>query len=131
MTVLFAAWGYTSTDILHRYGLVPGTLPFVTIALFIASNVLLRLRLDGWGFAATALTIVMGSAVAFEGLFPRVLPSTLDAGWDLTIYNAASSPLTLKVMVIVVVLFLPGVLAYQAWSYWVFRHRLTAGLLEG
>jgi cytochrome d ubiquinol oxidase subunit II len=98
--------------------------------LFIASNVLLRLRLDGWGFAATALTIVMGSAVAFEGLFPRVLPSTLDAGWDLTIYNAASSPLTLKVMVIVVVLFLPGVLAYQAWSYWVFRHRLT-GVLEG
>jgi cytochrome d ubiquinol oxidase subunit II len=127
VTMIFAAWGYTSTDILHRYGLVPGTLPFITIALFIASYVLLRLRLDSWGFTATALTIAAGSAVAFEGLFPRVMPSTLNEGWDLTIYNAASSPLTLKVMVIVVVLFLPAVLAYQAWSYWVFRHRLTSG----
>jgi cytochrome d ubiquinol oxidase subunit II len=125
VTLVFAAWGYTQTDILHRYGVVPGSLPFVTVALFIASYVLLRLRLDGWAFAATALTIVCGSAVAFEGLFPRVLPSTLDPSWDLTIYNAASSPLTLKVMLIVVIMFLPGVLAYQAWSYWVFRQRVT------
>ena len=131
VTVLFAVWGYTSTDILRRYGLIPGTLPFITIALFIGSYVLLRLRLDTWGFAATAMTIVAGSAVAFEGLFPRVLPSTLNESWDLTIYNAASSPLTLKVMVIVVVLVLPGVLAYQAWSYWVFRHRLMAGPTPG
>ena len=125
VTVAFAAWGYTQTDILRRYGVVPGTLPFVTIALFVASYVLIRLQLDGWAFTATAMTIVAGSAVAFEGLFPRVLPSTLDPAWDLTIYNASSSPLTLKVMLIVVVLFLPGVLAYQAWSYWVFRQRVT------
>lgn len=126
VTLAFAAWGYTRTDILHRYGLIPGTLPFITIALFVASYVLVRLKIDTWAFAATALTIATGSAVAFEGLFPRVLPSTLDPGWDLTIYNAASSPLTLKVMVIVVVMFLPAVLAYQAWSYWVFRKRISA-----
>lgn len=126
VTLAFAAWGYTRTDILHRYGVIPGTLPFITIALFVASYVLVRLKIDTWAFAATALTIALGSAVAFEGLFPRVLPSTLDPGWDLTIYNASSSPLTLKVMVIVVVMFLPAVLAYQAWSYWVFRKRITA-----
>lgn len=131
VTVLFAAWGYTQTDILRRYGVVPGTLPFVTIALFVASYVLIRLQLDGWAFTATAMTIVAGSAVAFEGLFPRVLPSTLDPAWDLTIYNASSSPLTLKVMLIVVVLFLPGVLAYQAWSYWVFRQRVTPQTIGG
>jgi cytochrome d ubiquinol oxidase subunit II len=126
VTLAFAGWGYTQTDILHRYGVVPGTLPFVTIALFVGSYVLIRLRLDGWAFVATALTIVAGSAVAFEGLFPRVLPSTLNPAWDLTIYNASSSPLTLKVMLVVVVLFLPGVLAYQSWSYWVFRQRVTS-----
>jgi cytochrome d ubiquinol oxidase subunit II len=131
VTVAFAAWGYTQTDILRRYGVVPGTLPFVTIALFVASYVLIRLQLDGWAFTATAMTIVAGSAVAFEGLFPRVLPSTLDPAWDLTIYNASSSPLTLKVMLIVVVLFLPGVLAYQAWSYWVFRQRVTPRTIGG
>ena len=125
VTLAFAAWGYTQTDILRRYGIVPGTLPFLTMAAFITSYILVRMRRDAWAFATTALTIVGGAAVAFEGLFPRVLPSTLDAAWDLTIYNAASSPLTLTVMLIVVVAFLPGVLAYQAWSYWVFRHRVT------
>jgi cytochrome d ubiquinol oxidase subunit II len=130
VTIAFAAWGYTQTDILHRYGVVPGTLPFVTMAAFVATYVLVRLRRDAWAFATTALTIVAGAAVAFEGLFPRVLPSTLDAAWDLTIYNAASSPLTLTVMLAVVVAFLPAVLAYQAWSYWVFRHRVTAETLD-
>jgi cytochrome d ubiquinol oxidase subunit II len=125
VTLAFAAWGYTQTDILRRYGIVPGTLPFLTMAAFVASHILVRLRRDAWAFATTAFTIVAGAAVAFEGLFPRVLPSTLDAAWDLTIYNAASSPLTLTIMLIVVVAFLPGVLAYQAWSYWVFRHRVT------
>ena len=125
VTVVFAAWGYTQYDILHRYGIVPGTLPFLTMATFVASYVLLRLRRDSWAFLTTALTIAAGAAVAFQALFPRVLPSTLDTAWDLTIYNAASSPLTLTVMLIVVVAFLPGVLAYQAWSYWVFRNRLS------
>jgi cytochrome bd ubiquinol oxidase subunit II len=129
VTLAFAAWGYTQTDILTRYGVVPGTLPFITIATFVAAYILVRLRRDAWAFTMTALTIVAGAAVAFEGLFPRVLPSTLDSAWDLTIYNAASSPLTLTVMLIVVVVFLPGVLAYQTWSYWVFRHRVTAEAL--
>jgi cytochrome d ubiquinol oxidase subunit II len=129
VTLLFAGWGYTQTDILHRYGVIPGTLPFITEATFVASYILVRLHRDAWAFTMTALTIVAGSAVAFDGLFPRVLPSTLDAAWDLTIYNAASSPLTLTVMLIVVVVFLPGVLAYQSWSYWVFRHRVTAHTL--
>ena len=40
--------------------------------------------------------------------------------------NAASSPYTLKVMTIVALVFVPIILIYQAWSYWVFRKRLTA-----
>jgi cytochrome d ubiquinol oxidase subunit II len=125
VTLLFAAWGYAYTDVLGRYGMVPGTLPLVTIAAFVGSHVLLRFGREGWAFAMTAVTIVAGSAVAFSGLFPRVLPSTLRPEWDLTIYNAASSQLTLTVMLVVVVAFLPGVLAYQAWSYWVFRERVA------
>jgi cytochrome d ubiquinol oxidase subunit II len=131
VTLAFAAWGYTQIDLLHRYGLVPGTLPFVTVASFVASYVLLRLGREGWAFGTTAFTILAGSAVAFQGLFPRVLPSTLSPAWDLTIYNASSSPLTLRVMLVVVVLFLPGVLAYQAWSYWVFRQRVTPQAAAG
>jgi len=51
--------------------------------------------------------------------------SSLNPAWSLTIYNAASGPYTLRVMTIVAVIFLPVVLGYQAWSYWVFRHRVT------
>jgi len=52
--------------------------------------------------------------------------SSLDPEWSQTIYNASSSPYTLKIMSIVAGIFVPVVLAYQAWTYWVFRHRITA-----
>jgi cytochrome d ubiquinol oxidase subunit II len=52
--------------------------------------------------------------------------SSLDPEWSLTIYNASSTPYTLKVMSVVAGIFVPIVLGYQAWTYWVFRHRITA-----
>jgi cytochrome d ubiquinol oxidase subunit II len=55
-----------------------------------------------------------------------VLPSTVDAARNsLTVSNASSSSYTLTVMTWVAVVFTPVVLAYQAWTYWVFRTRLT------
>jgi cytochrome d ubiquinol oxidase subunit II len=131
VTLAFAVYGYTQTGFLHRDGLVPGTLPLLTIAGFIASTIFLRLERDGWAFTSTALTIVLGSTVAFEGLFPRVMPSSLDPAFDLTIYNAASSHMTLMVMLIVALLFVPLVLLYQGWSYWVFRQRVTREAIAG
>jgi cytochrome bd ubiquinol oxidase subunit II len=125
VTLVFAVYGWTSTTFLHRYGVIPGTLPLLAMAGFVASYIFLRLGRDGWAFASTAFTILMGAIVAFEGLFPRVMPSSLDPAWDLTIYNASSSRLTLTVMLVVALLFVPAVLAYQGWSYWVFRARVT------
>ena len=62
---------------------------------------------------------------AFIGLYPNVLPSTLNPDWSLTIYNASASPYTLKIMTIVALIFTPLVLIYQGWSYYKFRERLT------
>ena len=53
-----------------------------------------------------------------------VLPSTIDSAFDLTVANASSTAYTLKLMSIVAAFGVPMVLAYQAWSYWVFRKRL-------
>jgi cytochrome d ubiquinol oxidase subunit II len=64
--------------------------------------------------------------MVFMGLFPRILISSVDPGYNLTIYNAAASPYTLKVMTIVALIFLPIVLVYQIWTYRVFRQRVTA-----
>jgi cytochrome d ubiquinol oxidase subunit II len=63
--------------------------------------------------------------MVFMGLFPRILISSLDPTYSLTIQNAAASPYTLKVMTIVAVVFIPIVLIYQSWTYRVFRKRVT------
>jgi cytochrome d ubiquinol oxidase subunit II len=79
---------------------------------------------EGWAFLATAATIVLATAALFVTLFPNVLPSTIADANSLTVTNASSTPYTLKIMTWVAVVFTPVVLAYQSWTYWVFRKRL-------
>ncbi|MFC5926234.1 cytochrome d ubiquinol oxidase subunit II [Micromonospora vulcania] len=83
-----------------------------------------RVRREGWAFTGTAVAIGLAVATLFAALFPNVLPSTLDAAGTLTATNAASTPYTLKIMTWVAVIFTPIVLAYQGWTYWVFRKRI-------
>jgi cytochrome d ubiquinol oxidase subunit II len=83
-----------------------------------------RVRREGWAFAGTATAIGLAVATLFAALFPAVLPSTLDAAGTLTVDNASSTPYTLKIMSWVAVVFTPIVLAYQGWTYWVFRKRI-------
>lgn len=82
-------------------------------------------RRDGWAFTGTTVTVAAATALLFGSLFPNVLPSTLDAAFDLTIHNASSTPYTLKVMSWAAALATPVVLVYQGWTYWVFRKRIT------
>ena len=63
-------------------------------------------------------------ATLFGDLWPNVLPSTTAAACSLTVHNASSSHYTLAVMTWVALIFTPVVLACQAWTYWVFRHRV-------
>jgi cytochrome d ubiquinol oxidase subunit II len=81
-------------------------------------------RRSGWAFILTLLSIVFAVTSIFEMLYPRVLVSSLDPQFSLTIYNAASGPYTLKVMLIIALIFLPFVLGYQVWAYWVYRGRV-------
>ncbi len=79
---------------------------------------------DGRAFAASGLAIGATVVTLFACLFPAVMPSSTSSAFDLTVSNASSSPYTLTVMTWVAVLGMPVVLAYQAWSVWVFRSRL-------
>ena len=54
------------------------------------------------------------------GLYPYLLPSTLDGAYSLSIRNAASSPSTLAIMLVVALIFVPVVIIYQAWVYRLF-----------
>lgn len=83
-----------------------------------------RASRDGRAFAGTAAAIGLAVAALFTALFPQVLPSTIDPAYSLTTTNAAASAYPLRIMTWVALIFLPLVIGYQAWSYWVFRRRL-------
>ena len=61
----------------------------------------------------------------FVGLFPDVMPSTINEAYNLTVENASSTPYTLKIMTWVAVVFTPIVILYQSWTYWVFSKRIS------
>jgi cytochrome d ubiquinol oxidase subunit II len=101
------------------------TLVLLAVAAVVLGWLSARAGREGRAFAGFAVFLVFGAASIFAAVFPVVLPSTLDHAWDLTISNASSGDYTLGVMSIVTAIGLPLVLAYQAWTYWVFRQRLS------
>ncbi|WP_309102762.1 cytochrome d ubiquinol oxidase subunit II [Microbacterium sp.] len=100
-------------------------------AVSLISAVLFSLRgRDGRAFAAGATTVLFAVAMLFAALFPLVLPSTIDPANSLTIANASSTPYTLQIMSWTALVALPLVLAYQSWTYWIFRKRVTRTSIE-
>ncbi|TVL92338.1 cytochrome d ubiquinol oxidase subunit II [Streptomyces sp. SAJ15] len=96
----------------------------VAVAALAGALLMNRAGREGWAFALSGVTIAAAVGMLFLALFPDVMPSSLDPAWSLTASNAASSPYTLKILTWVAVIMTPLVMAYQAWTYWVFRKRI-------
>jgi cytochrome d ubiquinol oxidase subunit II len=79
---------------------------------------------EGFAFAATTVTMASCILSIFVDLYPNVMVSSTNAAYNLTVHNTASGAYSLKVMTVVVIIFLPFVLAYQVWTYYVFRRRV-------
>lgn len=77
-----------------------------------------------FNFATSAVTIVLTVIGLFVALFPRLMVSSLNPEWSLTIYNAASTSYTLTIMTVAAVIFVPVVLIYQGWTYKIFKERI-------
>ncbi len=116
---------YFTTDIVTKLGVNPGIVPIFSVLALLVSGWFIRNGREGWGFAMTSTSILLSTVTMFLLLFPRVLISNIDPAFNLTIYNASSSPYTLKIMTIIAAIFVPVVLIYQGWTYWVFRKRLS------
>ncbi|GGK71957.1 cytochrome c oxidase assembly protein [Sphaerisporangium melleum] len=84
-----------------------------------AAVALLWRHREGWAFTATAASIVLATTALFGTLWRAPLPG-------MTVAEAASGPYTLGVLTWIGLAALPFVLGYQAWTYWVFRKRVTA-----
>ncbi|MBE3573112.1 MAG: cytochrome d ubiquinol oxidase subunit II [Moorella humiferrea] len=126
--LLLVIMSYRETDIFTR--MVPGIALWGALVTLLLAWWLLSSRSYGGAFILNGLAILLGTGALFGGLFPRVMVSSLNPQWSLTIYQASSSPYTLKVMTIVALTLVPVVLLYQGWSYWVFRQRVKARNLE-
>lgn len=116
---------YFATDIFQRLGINPGISALGAGIAFLAGGWFIRQRRFSWAFAMNALTIALTVITTWRGLFPRVMVSSLNPAWSLTVSNASSAPYTLRIMTIVALIFVPIVLIYQGWNYYVFRHRVT------
>ncbi|MGB3187656.1 MAG: cytochrome d ubiquinol oxidase subunit II [Ornithinimicrobium sp.] len=97
----------------------------VPVAAALLATGLIRAGHQGRAFAATAVAIGGTVAALFANLYPNVMVSSTKAANNLTVASTASGDYALGVMTIVALVLFPVVLAYQGWSYWVFRARIT------
>jgi cytochrome bd ubiquinol oxidase subunit II len=124
--VIIAVIGtYLSTDIVVKLGVNPGAVPLTGAGAALVAGYFIRKRLMGWAFLMTGISIAFAVVTAFMILYPNVMISSIDPAYNLTVYNASSSPYTLRVMTIIALTLVPVVLIYQIWTYWVFRQRIT------
>jgi cytochrome bd ubiquinol oxidase subunit II len=120
--IAFVAW--TVIDVADGDGVVIA-LGVVTAGLLIAAASSELVRRPGWAFGLSAGAVIALFTTLFVQLFPQVMPSSTRAAFDLTIANTSSSSYTLTVMTVVAVILVPVVVTYQAWTYWVFRKRVS------
>lgn len=117
--------GYSTT----LYGNFVEHLPLLvfilgTVAAMLASRYFLAKKAYFRAWVSSALTILGATSFGIIGLYPNMFLSSIDPKYSLTAHNAASSPLTLKIMLTVVILFVPVVLAYQFWAYRLFKDKV-------
>lgn len=120
----FVVMTYFMTDIFEQRGTLLMILVVGGVAAFVLSGYFMSKKKDGWAFGMTGAVMALSVLSVFVGLFPRVMISSIDEAFSLTITNAASGQYSLKVMTIVALTLLPFVLGYQIWSYFIFHKRV-------
>ncbi|CAG0973681.1 cytochrome bd ubiquinol oxidase subunit II [Geobacteraceae bacterium] len=127
VAVAFLAYTKFATKLFDNYLAHPllfvvplmAVIALVGIRLFSAKGAMLT------AFASSCVTVLTVVATGVVGLFPNLIPSSLDPAYSLTIFNSSSSPYTLKIMTVVAFIFVPIVIAYKIWVYRVFRAPVT------
>ncbi len=126
LAVIFLIASALATNLYANYLASPAL--FIVIAIAVVALLGIRVFLSkaayGKAWFASALFILCATFFGIIGLYPNMLPSTIDPAYSITI-SAASSPLTLTIMLVLALIFVPVVLIYQGWAYRLFSHKLT------
>ncbi len=125
LLLVFSIASFFVTDILSKTGYLPELIFIVSILFLLYAGWQIKANKMGRAFVFTSGTIAAYFAAMFLLLYPRLMVSSLNPLYSLTIANSASGPNTLAAMSLIALIFLPLVLAYQGWSYWIFRNRVS------
>jgi len=117
---------------MHNYAASPGLL-FVPVLAIVGSVVAwlgLTYRMGALGLIGSSVAILGIIASVGVSMFPFLLPSSLDPKASLTVWDASSSQMTLFIMLVVTLFFMPIILIYTAWVYRVMRGPVTVKSLS-
>ncbi len=130
VVIIFVLYSYAATDVFQQLGVNPGIAPLGAMAALLSVGYFMRQQQFGFAFLMTGLNLVLSIVTLFSGMYPRVMISSIDVANNLTVTNASSSEYTLQIMTVIALTFVPIILMYQGWTYWVFRKRVTRDNLE-
>lgn len=122
---IFVWLSWSMTDIFAVRRIPELITALLIVVVYGLSYVFILKKREGLAFTMSGMGIALTVSAIFIGLFPRVMISSINKTFDLTVYNASSGDYSLKVMTIVSLTILPFVLAYTLWSYYIFRKRVT------
>jgi cytochrome d ubiquinol oxidase subunit II len=127
VAVTFLAYTKFATKLFDNYLANPilFVVPVIAVAALAGIRVLSAKGATLAAFAASCVTVLSVVATGVVGLFPNLIPSSIDPAYSLTIFNSSSSLYTLKIMTIVAFIFVPIVIIYKIWVYRVFRAPVT------
>lgn len=127
VAVAFLVYTYFATNLYANYlkNLPLLIVPLLAVASLLGIRVFAATGAYLKAFYSSCLTIVLVTFTGVIGLFPNLIPSSIDANYSLTAFNSSSSVYTLKIMTVVALIFVPIVIGYQIWIYRIFRHKTT------
>jgi cytochrome d ubiquinol oxidase subunit II len=122
---LVASWFYTKLYDNYLSNPVLFLDILLTVAALLAARFFIKKKEFFKAWISSSVVIIGAVFFGIIGLYPNMLPSSINPEFNITAYNASSSHLTLKIMLVVVIIFIPAVIAYQAWAYYLFRGKVT------
>jgi len=127
VAVVFLGYTAYATRLYDNYLKVPVlfVFPLVAVVALVAVQAYMLYNKPLKAFVGSCFTIVFVVVTGVAGLFPNLIPSSLDPAYSLTIYNSSSSQYTLTIMTVVALIFVPIVILYKIWVYRLFRAPLT------
>jgi len=132
MAVVFLIATAHYTPLYNNYLQHPAMMliPIIAVVLLLAVPVLLRAEILVGAFAASAGFILLITLFGVLGMYPAIIPSSISPEASITVAKAASSQLTLTIMLCVSLISVPIVIGYQSWAYYIFSHKITPEELD-